>query len=173
MIERGGRSCEIGEAVRAQAHRLVHGWHRVRDGTRAPTSFASDRRPIQREVARLLDAGQPCGVPNTAGTCRESRKRRQALWTFVRHPGVEPTNTAAERAMRPGVRWRKGRFGTHSPEGSRFVEAMMTVVATLKPHHGHGLAYLTAAGAAAVSGESAPALLPTLAAISQRIHPAA
>jgi hypothetical protein len=46
---------------------------------------------------------------------------------------VEPANNAAERAIRPGVLWRKGSFGTQSAEGSRFVEAMMTVVATLKP----------------------------------------
>jgi transposase len=30
MIERGGRSREIGEALRGQAHRMFHWWHRVR-----------------------------------------------------------------------------------------------------------------------------------------------
>jgi transposase len=130
-------------------------------------------RPIRREVERLLDAGQTCGVPNTAGTCREILKRRQVLWTFVRHSGVEPTNNAAERAMRPGVLWRKGSFGTNSPDGSRCVEAMMTVVATLKPQHRQVLEYLTAACAAALHGEPAPSLLPTPAAIAQLIHPAA
>jgi transposase len=54
------------------------------------------------------------------------------LWTFVRHAGVEPNNHTAKRAIRPGVLWRKRSFGTHSPEGSQFVEAMMTVVDTLK-----------------------------------------
>jgi transposase len=78
------------------------------------------------------------------------------LWTFVRHAGVEPTNNAAERAIRPGVLWRKGSFGTRSPEGSRFVEAMMTVVATLKQQHRHVLDYLTAACEAALHGEAAP-----------------
>jgi transposase len=69
---------------------------------------------------------------------------RDALWTFVRVEGVEPTNDAAKRSIRPGGLWRKGIFGTHSPEGSRFVEAMMTVVATLTQHHHHVLDYLTA-----------------------------
>jgi transposase len=86
MIARGGRSCDIGDALRAQARQMFHGWHRVRDRTLAPASFASSMRPIRRAVARLLEAGQPCGVPKTAGTCRELLKRRQALWTFVRHP---------------------------------------------------------------------------------------
>ena len=34
--------------------------------------------------------------------------------------GTEPTNNAAERALRPAVLWRKGSFGSTSPRGSRF-----------------------------------------------------
>ena len=92
-------------------------------------------RPMRRHVARLLKAGQTCGVAKTEGVCREVLKVYEALWTFVRVEGVEPTNNAAERAIRPGVLWRKGSFGTQSAQGSRFVEAMMTVVATLKQQH--------------------------------------
>jgi hypothetical protein len=40
--------------------------------------------------------GSRCGVPKTAGTCRDILKRREALWTFVQVAGVEPTNHAAE-----------------------------------------------------------------------------
>jgi transposase len=173
MIARGGGSREIGEELQAQARQMFHWWHRVRDGTLAPASFASYMWPIRREVERLLEAGQTCGVPKTEGTCREMLKLRQALWTFVRHPEVEPTNNAAERAIRPGVLWRKGSFGTQSAEGSRFVEAMMTAVATLKQQHRPVLNYLAAACAAALYGEPIPALLPTSAAIEQLIRPAA
>jgi transposase len=173
MIERGGQSQAIGEALRAQARQMFHWWHRVRDGTLAHASFAHYMRPIRREIERLLDVGQTCGAPKTEGTCRDILKRRQALWTFVRHAGVEPTNNAAERAIRPGVLWRKGSFGTHSAEGSRFVEAMMTVVATLKQQHRNVLDYLTAACDAALSGEAAPSLLPTPAALEQILRPVA
>jgi transposase len=99
--------------------------------------------------------------------CAQSRrdvpsilKRREALWTFVQVAGVEPTNNAAERSIRPGVLWRKGSFGTQSEEGSRFVESMMTVVSTLKQQQRNVLAYLTAACEAALRGETAPSLLP-------------
>jgi transposase len=173
MCARDRRSREIGEALRAQARQMFHWWHRVRDGTLSHASFASYMRPIRREVERLLEAGQTCGVPNTEGTCRDILKRRQALWTFVRHEGVEPTNNAAERALRPGVLWRKGSFGTQSPEGSRFVETMMTVVATLKQQHRHVLTYVTAACEAALRGEAAPSLLPTPAATEELLCPAA
>ena len=173
MIARGGRSAEVGEALRVQARQMFHWWHRVRDGTLTHASFRTYMQPIRREVERLLEAGQRCGIPKTEGTCREILKLRQALWTFVRHAGVDPTNNAAERAIRPGVLWRKGSFGTQSPEGSRFVEAMMTVVATLKQQHRHVLNYVTAACEAALCGEPAPSLLPTLDALNQVARPAA
>ena len=173
MIERGGGSQAIGEGLGAQARQMFHWWHRVREGTLTHASFGRYMWPIRREVEQLLEAGQTCGVPKTEGMCREILKVRQALWTFVRHDGVEPTNNAAERAIRPGVLWRKGSFGTQSPEGSCFVETMMTVVATLKQQHRHVLAYVTAACEAALHGEIAPSLLPTPAAIEQFMHPAA
>jgi transposase len=173
MIERGGQSQVIGEALRGQARQMFLWWHRVRDRTLAHTTFARYMWPIRREVERLLEAGQTCGVPKTEGMCREILKVRQALWTFVRHAGVEPTNNAAERAIRPGVLWRKGSFGTQSADGSRFVEAMMTVVATLKQQHRHVLDYLTAACEAALRGEGAPSLLPTPAQLAQAMRPAA
>ena len=173
MMGRGGRSQEIGEALRAQVRLMFQGWHRVRDGTLAHTSFAHYMRPIRREVERLLEAGQTCGVPKTEGTCREILRVRQALWTFVRHAGVAPTNNAAERAIRPGVLWRKGSFGTQSAEGSRFVETMMTVVATLKQQHRHVLDYMTAACEAAPHGQTVPSLLPTAETFDQLVYQAA
>lgn len=152
---------------------MFHWWPRVRDGTLTQASFRTSRQPIRREVERLLEVGQTGGVPKTDGPCRAILKRRQALWTFVRHEEVEPTNNAAARAIRPGVRWRKGSVGTHRPEGSRVVEALMTVVATRKQQHRHVLHDLTAACAATRRGEPAPSLLPTLAEHQQLLHPAA
>src|SRR5436853_2876840 len=101
--------------------------------------------PLRRAVERLLEAGSRCGVPQTAGTCRDILKRREALWTFVQIEGVEPTNNTAERSIRPGVLWRKVSFGTQSAAGSRFVESMMTVVATLRKQQRNILEYLITA----------------------------
>jgi transposase len=173
MIERGEPSQAIGEALQAQARQMFHWWHRVRDGTLASTTFASDMWPVRQEVERLLDAGQTCGVPKTEGACRAILTLRQALWTFVRHPEVEPTNNAAERAIRPGVLWRTGSFGTQSPEGSRFVETMMTTVATLKQPHRNILDDIIAACEAPLRNQPAPSLLPTPALLDQLVRPAA
>jgi transposase len=157
---RGGTSEAIGEALLEQAHQMFSWWHRVRDGTLKRSTFRSYMTPLRREVERLLEAGSQCGVAKTEGTCREILKRREALWTFVQVEGVEPTNNTAERAIRPGVQWRRGSFGTQSQDGSRFVESMMTVVATLKQQKRNVLDYLTAAHEAALRGEPAPSLLP-------------
>ncbi len=167
---RGGRSEERGDAWLAQAHPMFTWWHRVRQGTWQRSTFRSYMTPLRREVERLLEAGSRCGVPKTAGTCRDILKRREALWTFVQVEGVEPTNNTAERSIRPGVLWRKGSFGTQSEEGSRFVESMMTVVSTLKQQQRNVLEYLTAACEAALRGEAAPSLLP---ASDQKVQAAA
>src|SRR5262247_1067319 len=167
---RGGASEEIGAALLAQAHQMFTWWHRVREGRLARSTFRSYMTPLRREVERLLEAGSTCGEPKTAGTCRDILKRRQALWTFVQVEGVEPTNNTAERSIRPGVLWRKGSLGTQSAEGSRFVESMMTVVATLKQQQRNVLEYLTATCEAALRGEAAPSLLPES---DQKAHAAA
>jgi transposase len=144
-----------------QAYQMFTWWHRVREGTLQRSTFRSYMTPLRREVERLLEVGSGCEVPKTAGTCRDILKRRQALWTFVQVDGVEPTNNTAERAIRPGVLWRKGSSGTQSAKGSRFVESMLTVVSTLKQQQRNVLAYLTEACGVALHGEAAPSLLPT------------
>jgi hypothetical protein len=60
-----------------------------------------------------------------------------------------------------------------SPDGSRFVEAMMTMGATLKQQHRHVLPYLTAACEAALSGAPARSLLPTPDVLEPHIRPTA
>ena len=94
------------------------------------------------------------------GKCREMLKVFPAFWTFVRVAGVEPTNNAAERALRPVVLYRKGCFGTHSEKGSRFVERMFTVVLTLRQQKRDVLEYLTQACTRATKGLKPMSLLP-------------
>jgi transposase len=71
-------------------------WHRGRDGTLAHTSFRPDMPRSRQAVERRLEAGHISEVPKAAGMWREILRLCQALWTFVRHPKVEPTNNRAE-----------------------------------------------------------------------------
>jgi hypothetical protein len=116
--------------------------------------------PLQARVGRLLQRGQANPDRKAAALCRELDKWWAALWTFARVDGVEPTNNAAERALRPAVLWRKGSFGSDSEAGSRFAERLLTVVASCRQQGRPLLAFLVAAGEAALRISSPPSLLP-------------
>ena len=57
------------------------------------------------------------------------------------------------------IRSRKSSFGTHSADGSRFVERIMTAVSTLKVQKRNVLDYLVAANQARLLGGLAPSLV--------------
>ena len=100
-------------------------------------------QPLRHRVERRLQRGTHCADAQTAATCRALLKLAPALWTFIDVPGVEPTNNAAERALRQAVLWRKRSFGAHSAAGSRFAERMLTVATTLKQQGRNVVDYVT------------------------------
>ena len=155
----GSEAKKLGLALQHQCDLMFDYWHRVRDGTLLRSSFREYMRPIRREILDLLRHGSSCSSSKVAGMCREICELEGALFTFVRLTGVDPTNNAAERAVRPAVLWRKGSFGTDSASGSRFVERILTVVTTLRMQNRNVLDFVTAACQARLSGASAPSLL--------------
>jgi transposase len=82
------------------------------------------------------------------------------LWLFVNVEGVEPTNNAAERAIRPAVIWRRTSFGSQTKAGSTFVSRMLTVVTSLKFQHRNVLEFMALAVDAQRHGTEVPSLLP-------------
>ena len=86
--------------------------------------------------------------------------------------GVEPTNNIAERAVRHGVLCRKTSYGTHSENGSRFIERILSVHATLRQQQRNVLHFVHDACRAALSGTAAPSLLPALADNVSPLRPA-
>jgi transposase len=160
IAESKGTARQVGQELLRLTQTMFRQWHRVRDGTLTRVGF-------QRKVAQLrlafeaqLKRGVGCGAPKVAGMCREILDVLPAMWTFADVVGVEPTNNLAERCLRSGVLWRKTSFGTHSAEGSRFVERMLTTVATLKLQKRNVLEFLVAASEAALNGRRPPSLLP-------------
>jgi hypothetical protein len=71
---------------------------------------------------------------------------------------VEPTNNAAEQALRQAVIWRKLSFGTQSAVGSRFVERLLTVVETCRRQQRNVFSWLVDAVEARFAGKTAPSL---------------
>jgi len=156
----GGEVGAIGEGLQAQRKKLFSYWHRVRDGTLKRSTLRSYVSPIRAEVKALLRQGEACDDAKTAGMCKALLKTEQAMWTFVRVEGIEPTNNDAERALRHAVIWRKTSFGTQSHAGSVFVERVLTAVGTLRAQGRDVLDYLTATCTNALRGTPAPTLLP-------------
>ena len=72
---------------------------------------------------------------------------------------MPPHNNAAERALRHGVIWRKTSHGTDSEVGSRYVERMLTTVATCRQRGRDVLDFLTACLRSRIDGTTAPSLL--------------
>ena len=136
-------------------------WHRFRAAATDRPARLVELVPLQAELRQALEVGlDPPHAVVAGALCGNLLDAWPALWTFAHVDGVEPTNNAAERALRPAVLWRKGSFGTQSDAGSRFVERIMTVAATCK-QQGRGLLdFLVAASTAARLGQPPPSLLP-------------
>jgi len=132
MIDRGGDGEPVGRQLLSLSNRLFRHWHRVRDGTLEWGSFQRRMSRLRGEVRRALVAGSRCRCAKTAATCFEILKVAEGLWAFAQVKGVEPTNNAVERALRRAVLWRRISGGTESAHGSRFVEYMLSVVATCR-----------------------------------------
>jgi Transposase IS66 family len=88
IIERGGRSREIGEALRAQAHQMFHWWHWVCDGTLARElcqgyaahparggAVVGSAPDVWRPENRRDVSGDPQAAPGPVGVRPASRSR--------------------------------------------------------------------------------------------------
>lgn len=114
---------------------------------------------IRQEINHLLLRGVFSGNAKLQGMCEPLYKHRDWLWTFLDVAGVEPTNNASERALRPAVIWRKLSFGPLSARGSRFVETILTVAETCHRQSRNSFEYLTAAIQAHFAAKPTPSLL--------------
>jgi transposase len=160
MIDRGGAAEPIGRKLLRLSDRLFRWWHRLPAERVDWGDFRAAMTRLRREVKAALDEGVRSDCPRTRGTCAEIRRVEGGLWAFARIPGVEPTNDAAERAERHAVIWRRISGGTDSARGSRFVERMLTVVATCRQQGRDVLDDLRSCFEAARVGQAIPSLLP-------------
>ncbi len=86
-------------------------------------------------------------------------KNWDILFTFLRVEGIEPTNNAAERAIRPAVQWRKICFGNQSCDGERFTERILTVTRTCQMQNSNAFQFLSHLMSAFFRREPLPSLL--------------
>jgi len=160
MIDRQNSGAAIGKTLLDLSDWMFAWWHRVRDGTLARSRVQVYISGLRTEVREVWSQGAACGCPKTAATCRNLIANESKLWTFVWHGGVEPTNNAAERALRHAVLWRKESGGTDSRHGSRFVERVLSVRETCRWQGRSLLDFLVQCCRVHIEGEPPPSLLP-------------
>ena len=74
--------------------------------------------------------------PKTRALARELLNDWDTFWVVLDHPELPLTNNAAERALRHWVILRKLSLGTRTPEGSRVVALLASVIDTCR-QRGH------------------------------------
>jgi transposase len=155
--EQPGLAREYGLGLLGYTRALLHEWHRARDGCISRETFIRKVRTTRATIEMLLEAGTR--VPEIGGSCAHILAHRDALWYFVSHEGVEPTNNHAERELRGFVLWRKSSLGSQSARGDRFAANLKSVIHTCRKQGRHALDYLTRALQAHLAHRSAPSLI--------------
>jgi transposase len=156
--ELGGEEGKLGTSALECEREVMALWHRFKKGEISRRTLREYLRPIQKRLRKILRRGER--HPLIAGTSKELLEYWTCLWVFTKVPGIEPTNNAGEQEIRPAVLWRKGSFGSHSEDGSRFVERMLTVARSLRKQGRAILEFIVESVIAFRTGRRAPSLLP-------------
>lgn len=160
LREMRGRPGRLGLKLEALGVKVFTLWHKARDGILCHRTMARKMAPLKRQMHQLLLHGRACPHRKVRKFCARILKAERHVWTFTRKRGVDPTNNAAERALRPAVLWRKCSLGTRSARGNIFVERILTVRASLRQQKRNMFTFLAEACGAELNGSTPPSLLP-------------
>jgi transposase len=156
--ERAGPAAALGSELLDYTAILFEYWHDYRAGKLARATFVAWMEALGPKVEAALERAVAAGIDGVSGSCADILEHKQALWTFVTHDDVEPTNNHAEREIRAFVLWRKRCYGAQSERGHVFAERVMTVAHTARKQKKSVLAFLTACCQARADGTSTPSL---------------
>ena len=113
------------------------------------------------ELQRLgYQRGERTPWANTVRTAQQLLQLADGLWTFLETRGIEPTNNAAERALRQSVIQRKISHGVQSRQGAICRSRLLTVTTTLRQQGRDVWQFLEQAWIAHHRGGVMPSLLP-------------
>ena len=168
IADRQGASCEIGMELLDLQQQLFDQWHQWKDGRIDWPQLQHRCHPIRRtfeaSLQRVVDLGCERGErtpwAQTVRTCRQLLQRKDALWTFLETPGIEPTNNAAERALRQSVIHRRISHGVQSRAGGICRCRLLTVTTTLRQQGRDVWSFLEQAWIAHRLGGVMPSLVP-------------
>jgi transposase len=162
MIDRSNDGSDVGRELLHLSDDLFALWKRVRDGTLTNKAFAAKMtRPgvFRTRLNAAFTRGLGCGCAKTRGTCGQLIEREASLFRFAFTDGVEPTNNAAERAIRHGVIWRKQSHGPKSESGAKYLANIWSVVETCRQQGRQVWDFLAECFDAAQAGRPLPRLV--------------
>jgi len=157
--ERAGPAGNIGKELLEYTSLFFEYWSMFREGRLSRAIFIVRMAPVRLQVEALLERAVALEERGISGSCADILEHRLALWTFVEHAGVEPTNNHAERELRGIVMWRRRSFGSQSERGDRFAARMMTIAHTARKQGREVLDFLAACCDPRPEGAPAPSLL--------------
>ncbi|MEE9390979.1 MAG: IS66 family transposase [Planctomycetota bacterium] len=159
--ERDGPAGGMGKQLLDYTGIMFEYWHQYKDGKLSRARFVEYMAILGPQVETLLERVVAKDIPRMSGSCANLLQHRSALWTFVHHDGVEPTNNHAERELQGFVLWRRRSFGTQSERGNVFAQRIMTVAHTAKKQGKNVFGFIRACCEAKNAGTTMPALIET------------
>jgi transposase len=157
LADAGGLASKFACPILIYVQRMFSIWHRFRENQIDRAQLQEEMHPIRSEIEKRLEQGKT--TPLAEALCKSLYQLKEALWVFIDHEGVEPTNNDAERTVRQYVIWRKTSFGTQGKNGNQFVERILTVVGTCKRQNRSVFGYLSELMTARLLGIPAPSLV--------------
>ncbi len=167
IAERQGVSGEIGLELLALQQQLFVQWHQWKDSTidwdQLQQSCRLIRQHFEGTLQRVVDLGlarkERTPWAQTVRTCQQLLQRKEAVWTFLDHAAIEPTNNAAERALRQSVIQRKISLGVQFASGAICRSRLLTVTTSLRQQGRAIWQFLEQAWIAHHRGAAMPSLL--------------
>jgi len=122
----------IGRALKSELLSVMGHWKRYRADQLTYEKLRQCCAYRRMQIRHLLQDGFFHPNQRLNRFCRGLLQNFDRLWTFLRIPGMEPTNNQAERDLRPLVLWRKNSLGTKGKGGLAFVTVMGSIVQSLR-----------------------------------------
>ncbi|MFH1708489.1 MAG: IS66 family transposase [Planctomycetota bacterium] len=125
--------------------------------TLSAKAFAEKLRQIELRLDALIAVTRRFSDPDNRRFAKRLRKHRKHLFTFLTHRGVDATNNAAERMLRPAVIVRKTGACNKTENGATTHSVLASMLQTARQKAIDGIGYLSKV---LTAPDRAPALLP-------------
>lgn len=103
--DRGGIDAVVDRWVLKLLGTILVPWRRHRQGELTREALLTAVAPSQEALRTPLNWGSERGTRALRALCNDLLARWEALWTWLHVEDCEPTNNAAERALRSAVLW--------------------------------------------------------------------